>query len=136
MSIGDYKFGEHSDFWYDTQLELMPGNGGYQFAMDGTAYTLASINQADPASFIVPSLNQNGEPIYRLGMLSTAKPPPLQLIALNGDEESQIEIDLKRSEFEHHSKDIFREDVLGFKNFPEPRDHGKHQMNLAVDTCP
>ncbi|MEA2080421.1 MAG: hypothetical protein U9P00_11300, partial [Pseudomonadota bacterium] len=48
MKIGDFQYASHQDFWYDTQLELMLESGGYQFAADGTAYTVVSINGADP----------------------------------------------------------------------------------------
>jgi len=113
MTIGDYKFGEHSDFWYDTQLELTLGNDGYQFVIDSTTYTLVTINEADPTPFILPSLNQQGEPIYRLGLLSTVEPSPLLLTAVDEEGERQFEIDLQRSDFEYFSEDIFREDVLG-----------------------
>jgi hypothetical protein len=138
LSIGEYKFAGHSDFWYDTQLELMLSNGGYQFVQDSTTYKLISINDADPASFILPSLNQHGEPIYRLGMLSTVEPPPLRLIAASAEEERRFEIELQRSNFDYHSDDIFREDVLG--GIPVVRvrsfsDYHSDELNQFIDTA-
>ena len=113
MKIGDFQFASHQDFWYDTRLELTLESGGYQFAADGTAYTVVSINGADPAPFILPSLNQQGEPIYRLGLLSSAEPAPLLLTAANETGERQFEIELQRSNFNYYSEDIFREDIIG-----------------------
>jgi C-terminal processing protease CtpA/Prc len=113
MTIGEYRFAEHRDFWYDTRLELNPGNEGYQFLSNGKRYTLLSINDADPAAYILPSLNQEGESIYRLGQLSTGKPAPLLLIAANEGQPSQFKIDLRRSNFDYYSEDIFREDLIG-----------------------
>ncbi len=113
MSIGDHRFCEHSDFWYDTQLELMLGDGGFQFADDGEPYTLVSVNDADPSSYIFPSINRQGDPIYRLGMLSAAEPPPLLLAAEGEAGERQLEIELQRSDFDYFSEDIFHEDTLG-----------------------
>lgn len=113
MAIGDYRLAEHSDFWYDTQLELTLRDDGYQFITEDGNYTVVSINDADPVGFMLPSLNQEGEPIYRLGLLSPGKPLPLQMIATNEDGERLFEIPLQRSEFEYYSEEIFREDILG-----------------------
>ena len=113
MTIGDHRFSKHSDFLYDTKNELTLGNDGYQFIWKGSAYRVVSINGGDPDPFVYPSLNQEGDPIYRLGTLSTDKPSPLQLIAKSGEEEREFEIKLKESNFEYYASDIFREDTLG-----------------------
>jgi hypothetical protein len=113
MKIGDHAFAEHSDFWYDTQMELTPSSDGFQFVVDNTTFTLRSINEADPAPFLFPSLNRQGEPIYRLGMLSTTEPALLNLVAASDAGERPYEIKLQRSDFDHHSDDVFREDLLG-----------------------
>ena len=113
MKIGDFQYASHQDFWYDTRLELTLESGGYEFAADGTAYTVVSINGADPAPFVLPSLNHQGEPIYRLGLLSSAEPAPLLLTAANETGERQFEIELQRSNFTYFSEDIFREDIIG-----------------------
>jgi hypothetical protein len=113
MNIGDFRYASHKDFWYDMQLELTLESGGYAFAADGTSYTVVSINGGDPAPFVLPSLNQQGEPIYRLGLLSSAEPAPLLLAAANEDGERQFEIELQRSDFAYYSEDIFREDIIG-----------------------
>lgn len=112
-TIGEYRFAEHRDFWYDTRLELNPGNEGYQFISNGKRYTVLSINDADPASYILPSLNQEGEPIYRLGQLSAEKPAPLLLVAASEGQPRQFEIKLQRSDFDYYSEDVFREDFIG-----------------------
>jgi hypothetical protein len=113
MRIGDYQIAQHRDFWYDTELELAPAADGYEFPVDGTTYTVTSINNADPAPFIFPSLNREGEPIYRLGLLSAVEPAPLLLTATSEAGERQFEIELQRSDFTYYSEDIFREDVIG-----------------------
>ncbi|MGB5843129.1 MAG: S41 family peptidase, partial [Anaerolineales bacterium] len=113
MKIGDFQYASHQDFWYDTRLELTLESGGYEFAADGTAYTVVSINGADPAPFVLPSLNDQGEPIYRLGLLSSAEPAPLLLTAANETGERQFEIKLQRSNFTYFSEDIFRENIIG-----------------------
>jgi hypothetical protein len=113
LRIGDYQYAGHVDFWYDTDLELALGEEGFQATVDGTRLTVVSINGQDPESYIYPSLNVRGEPIYRLGTLSVTEPAPLRLTATSGAEERQIEIPLRRSAFDYFSDDVFREDNLG-----------------------
>ncbi|MFN2245405.1 MAG: S41 family peptidase, partial [Anaerolineae bacterium] len=113
MKIGDYAYGEHLDFWYDTSLELALAWEGYQFAVDDTLYTIVSVNAQDPEAFVFPSLNARGEPIYRLGVLSREEPAPLVLVTTNEVEERPLEIALERSDFAYYSKDLFREDEVG-----------------------
>jgi len=129
LRIGENRFGGHSDFWYDTQLELRMGEEGYEFVFDSSTYTVISINDADPASFLQPSLNQEGEPIYRLGLLSKEEPLPLILMAKNEDGERSFEIELHRSDFEYYSKDIFREDILGGIPVVRVRSFGDYYLN-------
>ncbi|MCP4541416.1 MAG: hypothetical protein GY832_30165 [Chloroflexi bacterium] len=138
MTIGDYRFAEHRDFWYDTRIELMPGPDGYQFASDGPIYTAVSINGVDPASFLYPSLNQKGKPIYRLALLSTEEPPPLRLVAANAQGEHRFEVKLQRSDFEYYSEDIFREDILGGIPVVRVRGFGDShpdELNRFVETA-
>jgi len=113
MNIGDFQYASHQDFWYDTRLELTLEGGGYKFAADDATYTVVSINGGDPMPFIHPSLNDQGEPIYRLGLLSSAEPAPLLLTAANENGDRQFEVKLQRSNFTYFSEDIFREDVIG-----------------------
>jgi hypothetical protein len=138
MKIGDYSYGEHLDFWYDTSLELVLAWEGYQFAADGTVYTVASINDQDPETHLFPSLNARGDPIYRLGVLSQEEPAPLQLVAANEVEERQFEVSLQRSDFLYYSKDLFREDEVG--GIPVIRvrsfsDHHAGALNSFVETA-
>jgi hypothetical protein len=134
MKIGDFQYASHQDFWYDTRLELTLESGGYQFAADDTAYTVVSINGGDPAPFVLPSLNDQGEPIYRLGLLSSAEPAPLLLTAANETGERQLEIELQRSNFTYFSEDIFREDIIGgipvvrVRSFSEPHADALNQF--------
>jgi hypothetical protein len=113
MKIGDFQYASHRDFWYDTRLELTLESGGYQFVVDGTPYTVVSINGGDPAPFVLPSLNHQGEPIYRLGLLSSTEPVPLLLTAAYETGERQFEIEFQESDFAFYSEDIFREDIIG-----------------------
>ncbi len=113
MRIGDHRFFDHSDFWYDTQFELTLEKNDYRFSLDGTPYTLISINGADPQAHLFPSLNAQGEPIYRLATLSSTEPPPLQLLAEADNGDREWEIPLQRSDFDHYSEAIFAENSLG-----------------------
>jgi len=114
LRIGGVQYADHLDFWYDTTLELVPGGGGYEAIVDGTRHTVLSINGQEPEAFLFPSLNPQGEPIYRLGTLSKAEPSPLALSAMSSDgQEHQFEIALQRSDFAYYSDDRFREDTVG-----------------------
>jgi hypothetical protein len=138
MNIGDFRYASHKDFWYDTKLELTLGGVGYQFAVDGTSYTVVAINDGDPKSFILPSLNQQGEPIYRLGLLSSVEPTPLVLTAANEYGERQFDLELTRSNFAYYSEEIFREDIIG--GIPVVRvrsfsDQYAEELNQFVETA-
>jgi hypothetical protein len=113
LTIGEHRFAEHQDFWYDTRLEVQPNIGYYEFKSHGKTYTVLSINGESPSSYLMPSLNKEGEAIYRLGILSTEKPAPLLLIAVNEGKERLFKIKLRRSDYDYISEDIFREDNLG-----------------------
>lgn len=114
LKIGQHAFAGHSDFWYDTDLEMTQGNEGYQFEVGDETYLVTSINNADPSTFIFPSLNRQGLPIYRLGLLSMNKPPSLSMTADNADKVTrQFEIKLQRSAFDYYSGSIISEEVIG-----------------------
>jgi C-terminal processing protease CtpA/Prc len=113
LKIGDHPYAGHVDFWYDTDLELTPGKDGYEFEVEGERYEVVSVNRQDPESFVFPSLNEQGEPIYRLGTLSKTEPVPLVLVTARDAEPRQFEIALQRSDFNYLSDDVFREDNLG-----------------------
>lgn len=111
--IGDYQYFGHADFWYDTEMELALGSDGYQFATDGVDHSLVSVNNRDPAAFLFPSLNAQGDPIYRLGTLSQTTPEPLLLEARGDAQEREFEVALERSDYDYYSEDYFREDAVG-----------------------
>ncbi len=50
LSIGEYKFAEHRDFWYAPDFELILDEKGYQFQKDNKIFTLDAINEADPTT--------------------------------------------------------------------------------------
>lgn len=113
LKIGEHSFSDHSDFWFDSRYELSLGKAGFQLVSKGTLYEVVSINGGKPEPYIYPSLNQEGDPIYRLGILSPDPPNPLQVIGVNGAEERLFEIKLARSDFDFYAEEIFREDLLG-----------------------
>lgn len=113
LTIGEHRFSNHSDFWYDTSYELSLDEDGYRLISKGTAYQVQSINGSDPDPYLFPSLNQDGDPIYRLGVLSADKPSSLQVVGTDGEEEHSFKVNLKKSNFEYYAEQIFREDLLG-----------------------
>lgn len=112
LAIGEHKYASHKDFWYDTHLEIKLTEQGYQFVEGRTVYTINTVNNKEPTSYLFPSLNKQGEAIYRIGLLSKEKPLPLQLIASDDQVINQFEVKLKRSDFEYYSEDIFSEEIL------------------------
>jgi hypothetical protein len=113
LTIGDHQYADHLDFWYDTHLELTPRIDGYEVDVEDKRYDVVSVNRQDPERFVFPSLNAQGAPVYRLGTLSKTEPEPLLLLASRDGEQRELEIALQRSDFDHFSDDIFREDNLG-----------------------
>jgi len=111
--IGKVDFGGHEDFWYDTTLELHERDGVFLLSSDGASHTVVAINDEPPEGFLRPSLNALGEPVYRIGILSSTKPEPLVIEASDAEGTQQFEIDLSRSEFTHYAREIFREDRIG-----------------------
>ena len=114
LKIGDIRYADHLDFWYDTTLEVVSGDGGYHVTVDGVRHTLVTVNGQDPESYLYPSLNASGEPVYRLGTLSETEPAPLAMAVVSSEgQQRQVEIPLQRSDFVYYSDDLFREDSLG-----------------------
>ena len=111
--IGEYRYSKHDDFWYDTELELTLGQAGYQFVSDDIRHTVLSVNGQDPHAYAFPSLNAQGDPIYRLGVLSAEEPEVLQLVVADGEQERCLDVALQRSDFGYYAKKYFREDTLG-----------------------
>ncbi len=113
LNIGDYQYADHADFWYDTSLEVLLGETGYELVEGNGRYPIQSINEQEPAVFLFPSLNEQGDPIYRLGTLAKSAPPPLRLVTQDGAHAPYEEIPLEHSEFAYYARDIFREDNIG-----------------------
>jgi hypothetical protein len=111
--VGTYTYCSHKDFWYDTTLELSQTEGTYSFTSENVAYHVISINGEDPDEFIFPSLNAQGDPIYRVGMLSPSPPEPLVLTAQHDHEQHQFTVQLHCSDFTYFSDDLFQEDTIG-----------------------
>jgi hypothetical protein len=98
LRVGDQQYCHHLDFWYDTELELWKSDGDVHFYVDDVAYRLVAVNGKDPAAYLVPSLNAQGEPVYRLGMLAYTAPGPLVLSAQADQENREFDITLQRSD--------------------------------------
>ena len=113
LSVGGYKYGDHEDFWYDKTLEFSKVTGEYYFTSDNTTYQVVSVNGEHPDEFMFPSLNVQGDPIYRIGILSQTAPEPLALTAHHDHEQLHIELQLHSSDFTYFSEEIFREDTIG-----------------------
>jgi hypothetical protein len=112
MNVGGIRYGSHDDFWYDTTLQLWKETGAYHFLSEGVEYAILSVNGQSPPLFAFPSLNAEGLPIYRLGVLSQAAPEPLTVVAQNGQEQRALEIPLRRSDFDGFSSHVFAEDRI------------------------
>lgn len=110
--IGKHQFAGHADFWYDKSLDISLGQAGYQFSEEELTYPILSVNDQDPERSLFPSLNAEGEAIYRLGMVSRVEPEPLRLAVGEGDQTHFREIELERSNFTYYSDDYFREDLV------------------------
>ncbi len=114
LNVGGYQYCSHLDFWYDTSLELGKARGAY-YVSDSVEYRLVSVNGESPEEYMFPSLNAQGDPIYRLGVLSYSEPDPLVLAAHDGQAQEQFEIKLYRSDFTLYrdAKEKFGEERIG-----------------------
>ena len=138
LGIGAYKYGSHEDYWYDTSRELWKAAGEYFFSSDDTMYRVVSINGENPEGFMFSSLSAQGDPIYRIGMLSQSVPDPLELTANHDYEQHQFTIQLDRSDFVYFSDDIFREETIG--GIPVVRirsfsDHHSEDLTQFLETA-
>jgi hypothetical protein len=138
LSIGDHKFARHQDFWYDTLFELTPSSNGFQFTDRKINYTVVSINDSSPTNFLFPSLNQEGEPIYRVGLLSKEKPEAVTLVGQSDEGEREFDVKLQRSDFSYYADDIVREDLIGGIPVIRVRGFGDadpDELEMFVDTA-
>ena len=112
VRIGDYYYSTHKDFWYNTSLEIWKTEGD-SFFTDGTAlWKILTVNRNSPTLYTYPSLDDEGEPVYILGVLSQSPPQPLIVYATNGPEEKSFEVHLYRSDSDFESEDIFSDTVI------------------------
>jgi hypothetical protein len=124
LDIGGREYGGHEDFWYDTGLEFREDRGDYLFTSDCTDYTVVSINGESPDGYLFPSLNTDGEALYRLGMLSYSSPQPLEMRARSDQESRQWRIKLTRSQPRYSG--IFEEKTVGGVPVVRIRSFGDH----------
>ena len=124
LDIGGQEYGGHEDFWYDTGFELREDRGEYLFTSDGTEYTVVSINGESPDGYMFPSLNADGDAVFRVGVLSYSSPQPLELRARSGPETRQWRIKLSRSQPRYSG--IFKEKTVGGVPVVRIRSFGDH----------
>ena len=124
LDIGGQEYASHEDFWYDTGLELREDRGEYIFTSDGTEYTVVSINGESPDGYLFPSLNADGDAVFRVGVLSYSSPQPLELRARSGQEVRQWRIKLSRSQPRYSG--IFEEKTVGGVPVVRIRSFGDH----------
>lgn len=113
LMIDNQKFAVHRDFWYDTAVAVERESDQFRIHMDGDWREILSINGGPPADFIFPSLNRDGQRVFRLGMLSGEDPGGLQLELDAGNGARTITVPLTRSEFTHYSFKRFDRDEIG-----------------------
>ena len=111
LNVGNRQYCSHLDFWYDTSLELWQSKGEYYFFSDDVEYAVVAVNGERPGAYAFPSLNAQGDPIYRLGVLTSVAPKPLLLTAQDGQEQKQFEKKLRLSDF--YSKRKSGEERIG-----------------------
>jgi len=124
LNIGGQEYGSHKDFWYDTGFELREDRGEYLFTSDGKEYTVVSINGESPDGYLFPSLNADGDAVFRVGVLSYSSPQPLELRARSGQEVRQWRITLSRSQPRYSG--IFEEKRVGGVPVVRIRSFGDH----------
>ncbi len=111
LNIGGQEYGGHEDFWYDKGFEFREDHGEYIFTSDDKDYTVVSINEESPDSYMFLSLNADGDAVFRVGVLSFSSPQPIELRAQSGQEVRQWRIKLSRS-LPRYSE-IFEEKMVG-----------------------
>lgn len=131
LSIGDDTLCRHKDFWYEGHLEIRMTSDGYELSLDGSEYQVFSVNEKNPEGYLFPSLNAEGKPVYRLGILSYDKPSQFSLILQNGLEQKKLEIELENSEF--HSDEIFGEERIGGIPVIRARSFGDYYRGKELD---
>ena len=124
LDIGGIKYSSHLDFWYDTGFEFSEDGGEYLFTSEGTEYRVVSINGDSPDGYLFPSLNADGDFIFRVGMLSYSSPPPLELEARSSQGTRQWKLKLARSQPRYSG--IFEEKTIGGVPVVRIRSFGDH----------
>ena len=124
LDIGGKKYSSHLDYWYDTRFDLREDDGEYLFTSEGTEYTVDSINGESPDGYVFPSLNADGDAVFRMGVLSYSSPKPLDLNARSGQEARQWKVKLSRSRPRYSG--IYEEKTVGGVPVVRIRSFGDH----------
>ncbi len=136
LEIGGKKYSSHMDFWYDTGFELREEHGDYLFTSEGTEYTVVSINGESPDGYVFPSLNADGDAVFRMGVLSYSSPKSLEIRARNGQEVRQWKVKLSRSQPRYSGiydeKRVGGVPVVRIRSFG---DHPKEYIDSFLDSA-
>ncbi len=124
LDIGGKEYADHIDFWYNTGFEFREDGGEYIFTSDGTEYTVVSVNGESPDGYVFPSLNADGDAVYRLGMLTLSSPKSLELRARGDQETRKWRIKLSRSQPRYSG--VFEEKTVGGVPVVRIRSFGDH----------
>jgi len=124
LDIGGLDYGGHEDYWYDTGFELRMDSGEYVFTSEGMEYAVESINGESPEGHLFPSLNAEGDAVFRIGVLSYSSPRPLELKARSGQESRQWKVKLSRSEPRY--SEYYEEKTVGGVPVVRIRSFGDH----------
>jgi len=111
LVVGGVQYGDHLDFWHDPGIEVSAVGDIYRFEADGDTHDLLSVNGENPGEFLFPSLNADGEAVYRLGTLSPTPPESLRLLTRTSGGEGAMVVELDLSEY--HPDGVFREERMG-----------------------
>jgi hypothetical protein len=111
MNIQGTPYCRHLDFWYDRDLDVRRAADGYTFMADGVEHRVTTINGRPPADYLFPSLNREGEPVYRIGVLARSEPEPLRLAAETAAGRAEFEITLAHTDYQF--SDRFGEERIG-----------------------
>ena len=97
----------------DDTLELRRTDGELGFVSEGVSLVVTSINGEPAQDWARPSLNVEGEAIYRIATLSKTDPGSVTVEATGDGGSRALGLRLERSDHFSYSRDIFREDRVG-----------------------
>lgn len=100
VRVGEIPFCTHQDLWLDTERELVRAAGAYAFEEDGLRSVVVTVNGRPVDAFALPSLDESGAPVYRLGVLARSEPEPLRLLVATSAGRTTRTVRLRRSSYD------------------------------------